>query len=81
MRGGVDSADGIFFDSVDGVLGVVRVDFVGGITTDEVEDCECAAGVRSEPSMWDAEEEVVVYDEGLAGEDASRDVLAGYEAH
>lgn len=85
VRGGVDGADGIFLDCTDGVLCVVRVDFVGGVTTDEVEDCECATGVCGEPGVWDAEEEVVVDDEGLAGEDAGCDVPAGpesvYEAH
>lgn len=81
MRGGIDGADGIILDCADGVLAVVRVNFVCGVTTDKVEDCERAAGMCGEPSAWNAEEEVVVNDEGLAGEDASCDVLAGYEAH
>jgi len=85
VRGGVDGTDGIFLDCADGVLGVVRVNLVGGVTADEVEDCECAAGMCSEPRVWDTEEEVVVDDEGLTGEDAGGDVLARpepvYEAH
>ena len=81
VGGGVDGADSIFLDCADGVSGMVRVDLVGGITTDEVKDCECAAGMCSEPSGWDAEEEVVVDDEGVTGEDAGGDVLARPETH
>lgn len=85
VRGGVDGADGIFLDCADGGLGVVRVNLVGGVTADEVEDCERAAWVCGEPRVGDAEEEVVVDDEGLAGEDAGGDLLARpesvYEAH
>lgn len=81
VGGGVDGTDGIFLDCTDGILGVVRVDFVGGVTTDKVEDCECAAGMCGEPSVWDAEEEVVVDDEGVTGEDAGGDVVAGPESH
>ena len=85
VRGGVDGADGILPDCAEGALGVVRVDLVGGVATDKVEDCECAAWMGGEPRVWDAEEEVVVDDEGLAGEDAGGDLPARpdsvYEAH
>ena len=74
---GVDGADGVAPDRAEGVLGVVRVDLVCGVAADKVEDCECAAGVGGEPGVGDAEEEVAVDDEGVAGEDAGGDVCAG----
>ena len=77
MRGSVDGADDIFFNCANGLLTVVRVDLVGGVAPDEVEDCECAAGVCGEPGGGDTEEDVVVHDEGVAGEDAGGDFLAG----
>lgn len=85
VGGGVDGADGILLDCAYGLLCMVGVDFVGRVTTDKVEDCECAAGMCGEPGLGDAEEEVAVYDEGVACEDAGGDVLAGprfvYETH
>lgn len=76
MVGGVYGADGICFDRADGLLGMVGVEFVCGVATDEVEDCERAAGVCGEPGLWYAEEKVVVDDEGVAGEDTGSDLFA-----